>query len=134
MEVTEKKKRKRGGKYCCAGAPNGTSCTNNTHTPGISMHDFPKDDQAKLKWTQFVRRHRANFTPSAYSALCSIHFTPTDFVRRVDIDCGASAGATKMRRLERGVVPSVDAAGTPSKLRRSPSKREKRYRKKVCKC
>ncbi len=35
--MADAKKRPRGGKYCCAGAPNDTSCTNCSHTPGISM-------------------------------------------------------------------------------------------------
>ena len=29
--------------YCVAGAPNGVSFMNNTITPGISIHYFPKN-------------------------------------------------------------------------------------------
>ena len=49
------------------------------------MHAFPKDEKQRRLWVQFVRRHRACFTPLSSSALCSIHFKPIDFVRRVDI-------------------------------------------------
>ncbi|CAB4036724.1 Hypothetical predicted protein, partial [Paramuricea clavata] len=28
--------------YCVAGGPNNESCKNNSTTPGISMHEFPK--------------------------------------------------------------------------------------------
>ena len=53
------------------------------------------------------------FNPSPSSALCSMHFKPTDFVRRVDIDLeGTKLDITRQRRLEIGVVPSVDFAGT----------------------
>ena len=79
---------------------------------------------------QFVRRHRAGFTATATSALCSIHFKPTDFVRRTDIDVGASsANVTRERRLEVGAVPTIDAAGTA--IQKSPSERDRRQMRKV---
>jgi len=31
-------KKKRGGRHCISRAPNNTSCTNNSHTVGISMN------------------------------------------------------------------------------------------------
>ena len=113
MEVANKKPRRGKGRYCCAGAPNDGSCMNHSYTPGVSMHVFPKNEQQRKQWVQFVRRHRAGFTATATSALCSIHFKPTDFVRRADIDVGASsANVTRRRRLEVGAVPTIDAAGT----------------------
>ena len=113
LSMADAKKRARGGKYCCAGAPNGISCKNSSHTQGISMHNFPKNEKQRKLWVQFVRRHRAGFTPSSSSALCSIHFKPTDFVRRVDISLeSTTSDMTRQRRLEIGVVPSIDAAGS----------------------
>lgn len=76
------------------------------------MHNFPKNEKQRELWVQFVRRHRTGFNPSSSSALCSMHFEPTDFVRRVDIDLeGTTLDITRQRRLEIGVVPSVDFAG-----------------------
>ena len=122
-------KKRKTGKYCCAGAPNDTSCMNSSYTPNVSMHVFPQNEKQRSKWTQFVRRHRAGFTPSKSSVLCSIHFKPTDFVRRIDINSGANAEATKMRRLEIGAIPTIDAAGAAPT--RPQSKRDQRYMKKV---
>ena len=45
--MEDRKIRPKGGKYCCGGAPNDTSCNNNSHTPGISMHAFPKDEKQR---------------------------------------------------------------------------------------
>ena len=66
---------KRGGRYCVAGSPGNTSCTNTSYTPGIKMHQFPKDEAVWLKWVKFVQRHRPSFiNPSKYSSLCSAQF------------------------------------------------------------
>ena len=47
------------GKYCVAGDPNNESCKNNSTTPRISMHEFPKPgNQLRNLWIKFVRRHR----------------------------------------------------------------------------
>ena len=37
MAEQNKKKAKKGGSYCVAGAPNDVSCKNNTYTAGVSM-------------------------------------------------------------------------------------------------
>eukprot|EP00795_Rhopilema_esculentum_P009912 gene9912-18516_t len=92
------------------------------------MHAFPKDEKQRRLWVQFVRRHRAGFTPSSLSALCSIHFKPIYFVRRIDITLeSTSTGITRQRRLEIGAVPSIDAAGSPPES--LPSKRQQRHLK-----
>lgn len=130
MEVANKKPRRGKGRYCCAGAPNDTSCINHSYTAGISMHVFPKNEQRRRQWVQFVRRHRAGFVASATSALCSIHFKPTDFVRRTDVDVGAaSSSITRQRSLQVDAVPTIDAAGTV--VQRSPTERDRRNMRKV---
>ena len=132
MEAAKKKSRGGKGRYCVAGAPNDTSCMNHSYTPGVSMHLFPKNEQQRRQWVSFVRRHRAGFTPSATSALCSIHCKPTDFVRRVDINLGDSSGnITRQRRLEIGAVPTIDAAGAIP--RKTKTERDRRKERKVCK-
>ena len=45
MKSLEKKKR--GGKYGVAGISSKESCKNNSHTEGISMHLFPKDEEVR---------------------------------------------------------------------------------------
>ncbi len=115
------KKTAKGGKYCCAGAPNDTSCKDSTYSTGISMHVFPKNEQQRRQWVQFVCRHRAGFNATSSSALCSVHFKPTDFVRRLDIDVGSSnSPRPTQRRLEVGAIPTIDAA------EQVPSERDRR--------
>ena len=66
-----------GGKHCKAGGPNGQSCKNTSYTPGLTMHQFPKDPTVRAKWVKFVRKHRVDFRGeplSAHAALCSVHF------------------------------------------------------------
>jgi hypothetical protein len=63
------------GKYCVAGGSNNSSCKNNSTTPGISMHEFPKPgNQLRNLWIKFVMRHRmADWQPSPYSCACVLH-------------------------------------------------------------
>ena len=130
MEVANKKPRRGKERYCCAGAPNDRRCMNHSYTLGVSMHVFPKKEQQRRQWVQFVRRHRAGFTATATPALCSIHFKPTDFVRRTDIDVNASsANVTRQRHLEVGAVPTIDAAGIA--VQKSPSERDRRQMRRV---
>ena len=71
--MAEKEKNKKRGNYCAAGGPNMSNCANNSSTPGISMHYFPKDETLRQKWIRFVRIHRKDFVPSksAPCALCT---------------------------------------------------------------
>ena len=62
--MADKAKKKARGNYCVAGGPNMTNCENNSLTPGISMHYFPKNETLWKKWTLFVRVHRKDFVPS----------------------------------------------------------------------
>ena len=73
------------------------------------MHHFPKDESLQRLWNQFVRRHRANFVPSQYSALCSVHFAPTCYKRKLLL--GAEADWKSSGLLKRGSVPTIDAVG-----------------------
>ena len=73
-----------GGKYCAARGPDNIGCKNNSHTPGVSMHDFPKDEKTRKKWIDFVGRHQHGWKPNSDArtppSLCSLHFEPTCFV------------------------------------------------------
>ena len=113
--MAENKKRRASGKFCVAGGPGNVSCTNNSFTPGISMHLFPKDEILRQKWTQFVQKHRRHDfkKPTSYSALCSVHFTAESFERRTDLlglENPDKKELSVSRRLVKGAVPTVDTA------------------------
>ena len=57
---------------------------------GIALHRIPfygdERSQAKArrkKWTDFVKLKRAKQSPTASSAVCSCHFAPKDFTKRL---------------------------------------------------
>ncbi len=100
----------RGGQYCVAGLPNGISCTNCSRTPGVSMHRFPKKPAVRRLWTQFVRRHRANFDPAIYSTgpyLCSRHFDTASYSRPLALELVDFDTNNTKRFLVRDAVPSI---------------------------
>ena len=64
----------------------------NTPNPekGIALHRIPfygdersKEKARRKKWTDFVKLKRAKWSPTASSAVCSCHFAPEDFTRRL---------------------------------------------------
>ena len=107
--------KKKGGRYCVAGGPNKQSCKNTSYTPGITMHQFPKDGKVRQEWVRFVRRHRPNYTAtSKYAALCSTHFEESSFLR----PSIAGTNIRWRRNLIPGAVPTRDAVSlsSPKKL------------------
>ena len=78
------------------------------------MHVFPKKESVRRQWTNFVRRHRFYFSPSAHSALCSVHFESSCYTRLsmavLQPDIPANERITEKRILERGAVPTIDVA------------------------
>eukprot|EP00795_Rhopilema_esculentum_P009833 gene9833-18408_t len=59
--------RKKGGRYCVAGFPNGVSCKNG---------QFPTNDESKKKtWTALINKGRVGSVPSDGSRICSNHFS-----------------------------------------------------------
>lgn len=51
--------------------------TDNKIDPGVSLHRFPKDPELKKKWCSAIPR--ANWEPSDYSRICSLHFDASDY-------------------------------------------------------
>ena len=123
---------KQGGRYCVAGGPNKVSCKNISYTPGISMHCFPKDARLRRLWTQFVQRHRANFEPSEYSALCSAHFEPTCFQRKLSWE-DEVAHRTPRTLLKQGSVPNVDTVAPLAEDEPSYADRDQRGERRLTK-
>ena len=77
--MADKEKKKKRGNYCAVGGPNMSNMSNNSSTPGISTHYFPKDETLRQKWIRFVRIQRKDLVPSKSSTLCSVHFEDTCF-------------------------------------------------------
>ena len=99
--------RKKGGRYCVAGFPNGDSCKNGQFTKGVSLHEFPnaeKDHARFMKWMRFVKRHRPNWAYTKSAVLCSEHFEDLSFVRNRSI--AAELGLKIL--LNPDAVPTVD--------------------------
>ena len=122
--------KRKGGKYCVAGGPDNIGCKNNSHTPGVSMHDFPKDEKTRKKWIDFVRRHRHGWKPNSDArtppSLCSLHFEPTCFNRNISINLGDSEPAKPLRRyIMKGQIPTIDKVA-PSPEVQTPTRREVR--------
>ena len=119
----EQEMSKRGGRYCAAGGPNNVSCTNNSNTPGVSMHIFPKDESVRRRWTAFVRKHRRDFKPAkgCYTRLCLGRLKPDSQGTKIE----------EKRILAKGSVPTIDAAIAVSLSNGNPSRRESRMRQRV---
>ena len=102
------KKLKKRGNYCVAGGPNMANCENNSLTPGVSMHYFPKDETLRKKWTQFVGVHRKDFVPSKSATLCSVHFDEKCFESKPVLFTSADTGKAihPKRYLIKGSVPT----------------------------
>ena len=104
------KKPKQLGKYCVAGGPENVSCKNNSTCAEISMHLFPKsNEKMRNVWIKFVQKHRPNWQPSAYSALCSAHFEAHCFTQRLDLGLEMGGNRTKTKRwLNKEAYPTID--------------------------
>lgn len=64
--------------------------------PGISFHRFPLDERRKLRWVEAINREEG-WVPSKWSAICSVHFLPSDFER----------GVWGRRHVKKDAVPSI---------------------------
>ena len=113
--MAEKSKKPKGGRRCVAGAPNKTSCLNNSHTEGITMHQFPTDPIVRAQWVRFVQKHRVDFGEpvNQYASLCSAHFEESCFTRNRSILEGMAASNVR-RVLIKGSVPTRDTVLPPS--------------------
>ena len=102
-ELASKPKR-RGGRYCIAGAPNKQSFQNTLFSPGITMHLFTTDAVLREKWIKFVQRHRRDFKPEGkYTSLCSAHFEASCYNFPIQLE-----GIQMNRILMKGSVPTCD--------------------------
>ena len=113
--MAEKGKKPKGGRRCVTGAPNKTSCGNNSHTDGIMMHQFPTDPVVRAQCVRFVQKHRVDFGEpvNQYASLCSAHFEESCFTRNRSILEGMAASNVR-RVLIKGSVPTRNTVLSPS--------------------
>ena len=101
-----------------------------TNKDGISLFCFPKDDSLCKLWTQQVQRTRDKWSgPTAFSFLCSNHFTPDCFEPNSKL--AASFNLKIAQRLKPGAVPSIFKRPQLDVTEKedSEAKRCKRYKK-----
>ena len=68
-------------------------CSNTPHPKnGIIVHKIPYDGDSRpeaikrrKRWVDFVKHKHAKWEPSSSSCICSKHFEPDTFVRRVNL-------------------------------------------------
>ena len=67
--------------YCVA-----TNCNNSQTTPGITMHELPRNRLAvRRKWITFIQFKRSDFLAAPHHApLCSEHFSECDFAKPME--------------------------------------------------
>ena len=87
-------------------APGCKSGYNGKLPVGVTCHLLPKEEEARKRWIQAIRRE--NWTPSASARICSLHFEEEDFVsERTDSNPNRSRGELQRRRLKPNVVPHI---------------------------
>ena len=101
---------------------------NKTNADGVSLHQFPADENVRQQWIAFVRTKRE---PSSWMPgpghICSEHFTADSYE-----GFGAKlAGFSSKLVLKKTAVPSIQATPTPEQLntarrvkRKLPSSKE----------
>ena len=62
------------------------NCNNSQTTPGITMHELPRNQPAvRRKWIKFIQFKRADFLAAPHHAhLCSEHFSECDFANPME--------------------------------------------------
>ena len=107
MDSTSKSCKRRGGRYCVAGLPNGISCTNGQHTEGKSIHMFSlkeTDRKRHQAWVRFVRRYRPQWSSTNSSFLYSDSFDENCFLKNQE----TAAKLEMKRKLKPDAVPTID--------------------------
>ena len=74
---------------------------------GVSLHELPRDDATRLKWTRAVKQQRAVWKgPSSTSLLCAKHFESecfeTEGTHYRDV-----LGISAKKRLKPGAIPTI---------------------------
>ena len=88
--------------YCVA-----TNCNNSQTTPGITMHELPRNRPAvRRKWIKCIQFKRADFLAVPHHAhLCSEHFSEYDFANPMEYRMGFCVKADTMFRYSFKILP-----------------------------
>ena len=88
--------------YCVA-----TNCNNSQTTPGITMHELPRNRPAVMrKWIKFIQFKRADFLAAPHHAhLCSEHFSECNFANPMEYRIGFCFEADSMFRSSFKILP-----------------------------
>ena len=88
--------------YCVA-----ANCNNSQTTPGITMHEFPRNRPAvRRKWIKFIQFKRADFlTALRHAHLCSEHFSECDFANPMEYRMGFASKMTRCSRYSFKILP-----------------------------
>lgn len=78
--------------------------------------------QRRIKWVNFVRKHRPSFHASGTSLLCSAHFE--DSCYNTDVTLAKTLGMKRILRED--AIPTVDVAGILSPAVENLSERKRR--------
>ena len=81
-----------------------------THSDGVNLHFWPKNEKLARKWDRFARIKRADWTKGkpGSSTICGLHFTPSDY----DGYGQWKAGLSSRLVLRKDAVPSVHVGGS----------------------
>ena len=73
------------------------NCNNSKTTPGITMHELPRNRPAvRWKWIKFIQFKRADFLAAPHHAyLCSEHFSESDFANPMEYHMGFASKLTR---------------------------------------
>jgi len=118
------KRKKPPGKRCCV------MFCNKTNAEEVSLHQFPKNDNLRQKWSNFVLQKRDTSTWTRGSGyICSDHFLPLDY----DGFNRKQAGFATKLILRKDAVPTVNPVPTPHQLSEAKTlaKRFKTQKKEV---
>ena len=101
------------------------------HTIPFYGNDRPEAKKRRKRWVDFVKVKRAKWEPSKSSVICSKHFKPDDFARRLHVQEEKGILLTPwFERDEFGVTafPSIHAAAVASEKQQSVSGAERERR------
>ena len=115
QQTRQQQKKRQPGKRCVV------MFCNKTNADGVSLHQFPADENVRRQWIAFVRSKRepSSWTPGS-GHICSAHFTDDNYE-----GLGAKlAGFSSKLVLKKTAVPSIQPTPTPEQL--STARRVKR--------
>ena len=100
---------------------------------GYSLHEFPREESLRVKWTRAVKQQRMDWKgPTAASLLCSKHFKLDCFVTE-GVRYRDSIGIPTKKRLKPGSIPTIfprsihgGSSQLPTPSQRPASERRKR--------